>query len=225
MLKMALLLLAIMTANSLFAFENDNGVNVIAVQYPPFTSSNHPAGGIAFELLKHLTANKKIKWKPLFLPPKRAAKTIEAGDWCASFYPVYGQHKFKQYQLGEDSIKIGLVRLSNATPFTWSSLDELKGKVVVLLRTSSISEFLIQFKRSGVKVVYVETIEAAINMVLRQRVDIAMLDNVSYSNLKSTDKKQLQFSKSALHETKISIFINSSCNIPLLNLKVLNTKK
>jgi len=62
-------------------------------------------------------------------------------------------------------------------------------------------------------------------MVLRQRVDIAMLDNVSYSNLKSTDKKQLQFSKSALHETKISIFINSSCNIPLLNLKVLNTKK
>lgn len=225
MLRMVVLLQMLMIANPLFAFKNDNGVNVIAIEYPPFTTSSHPKGGIAFELLNDLTSNKKIKWKPLFLPPNRAYKILESGDWCASFYPISGQNKFTKYKLGKASIKLGLVRLSKPTPFIWSSLDELKGNVVVLLRTDSKSKFSIKFKNSGMNIVYVETIQAAIKMVLAQRVDIAMIDNISYSNLKSTDKKQLQLSKSFLHETKISIFINDSCDIPLLNLEILDTKE
>lgn len=217
MLRKAVLLLGLIMT-PLLAFQSDNDVNVIAVEYPPFTTSNHPQGGLAFELLNDLTSDKKIKWKPFFLPPKRAYKTIESGDWCASFYPIVGQHEFKKYELGKDSIKIGLVRLSKSSPFTWSSLDELKGNVVVLLRTDSNSKFSRQFKNSGMSIVYVETIQAAIKMVLLQRGDIAMIDNISYAKLSSIQKRQLQLSNRSLYENKISIYINNTCNVPLLNL-------
>lgn len=202
----------------LFASTSDNIVNVIAVEYPPFTTNNDPEGGVAFELLNDLTSNKKIKWEPFFLPPKRAYKTIESGDWCASFYPIFGENEFKKYELGKDTIKIGLVRLSKPSPFTWLALDDLKGSIVALLRTGSNSNFSKKFQNSGMSIVYVETIQAAINMVLLQRVDIAMIDNISYSKLKPTQKKQLQLSNSSLFETKISLYVNNNCDIPLLNL-------
>lgn len=202
----------------LFASERDNIINVIAVEYPPFTTSNHPEGGMAFELLNDLTSNEKITWKPFFLPPKRAYKTIETGDWCASFYPVFGQNEFTKYELGKESIKIGLVRLSKSSPFIWSSLDELKGNIVFLLRTGSNSKFAMKFKNSGMNIVYVENIQAAVDMVILKRGDIAMIDNISYAKLNSTQKEQLQLSDNLLFETKISIYINNNCDIPLLNL-------
>lgn len=202
----------------LFASTSDNIVNVIAVEYPPFTTINYPEGGVAFELLNDLSSNKKIKWKPFFLPPKRAYKTIESGDWCASFYPIFGENEFKKYELGKDTIKIGLVRLSKPSPFTWSALDDLKGSRVALLRTDSNSKFSKKFQNSGMDIVYVETIQAAIKMVLHQRVDIAMIDNISYSKLNPTQKKQLQLSNNSVFETKISLYVNNNCDIPLLNL-------
>ena len=191
MLRMFALFHLLITTSPLWAFETDYEIHVIAVEYPPFTSSKQPDGGLAFALLNDLTVNNKIEWKPLFLPPKRAYKTVESGDWCASFYPIFGENTFTKYKLGTDSE----------------------------------SDFSTKFKRSGMNIANVETIESAINMVLLERVDIAMTDNISYSNLSFKDKEQLQFSESYLYETVVSIFINNRCDIPLLNLNMLNENR
>jgi polar amino acid transport system substrate-binding protein len=150
------LLLTLMTVGSLFAL--DKNVDVIAVEYPPFTGRSEPEGGLAFQLLNDLTVDEQINWKPFFLPPKRAYNKIELGDWCASFYPVFSKTDFKQYELGKGLVKIGLVRLSKLTPFMWSSIDDLQVKNVALLSTESRSELAMQFENSGVKVVNIETI-------------------------------------------------------------------
>jgi polar amino acid transport system substrate-binding protein len=221
MLKI-LCLSVIFIASPVWALKNDNIVDVIAVEYPPFTTNNNPDGGIAFKLLNDFTSNNKIIWNPLFLPPKRAYKTIKSGNWCASFYPVQGNNNFKKYELDKGTIKIGLIQLAKPSPFIWSSLDELEGKSVAMLRTGSKSRLSMRFQNSNMNIVYVETIQAAIMMVILGRTDMAMIDNISFSKIESKYKNQLQLSKKPIFETQISIYINNRCDIPKLNLKVSN---
>ncbi len=199
-------------------------INVIAIEYPPFTSVSLPNSGIAFELLNSVKPNKNIQWQPLFLPPKRAYKNIESGDWCASFYPAFGNGEFDQYQLSEELIKIGLIRRSQAKPFSWSSLNEFSGMSVALLRTGTNSNFENSFKQAGLNIVYVETIKAAVQMVLFQRVDTAIMDNISYGNLAMKNKEKLQFSQNTIIETKINLSINRSCGISLPESKIIKSQ-
>ncbi len=224
MLKLLFVLYLFVTIFSCGAFDDVKTVDVIAIEYPPFTTINQSNGGIAFELLNKVKLTGNLKWKPIFLPPKRAFKKIESGDWCASFYPAFGNNEFTQYQLSDEVIKIGLLRRSQAKPFAWSSLDELSGMSVVLLRTGTNSYFENRFIRAGLEIVYVETINAAVQMVLLQRVDTAIIDNVSYNNLEAKNREQIQISQSFLIETKINISINTNCGISLAELKVMKSQ-
>lgn len=225
MLRKLLFLLMLVMAFNVIAFENIKTIDVIAIEYPPFTTLEQPDRGVAFELLntiKHNTKqDTKLQWNPIFLPPKRAYKTIESGNWCASFYPIYGQSQFTQYQLNKEPISIGLVRLSKVKSFAWSSLDELSGMSVALLRTGTNSDFVNKFKEAGLEVAYVETVQAAIQMVLLDRVDTAIIDNISYTHLEYDNRKKLQLSETSLIETKISIYINNSCGVSLPRLKII----
>ncbi len=223
MLRLRLTLLLLIPFHSI-ASEDIQSIDVIAIEYPPFTTISQPNGGTAFEILNNISLDKKLKWHPIFLPPKRAYKVIESGDWCASFYPIFGQSKYTQYELNDKVIKIGLVRLSGEKPFTWSSLSELSGKSVALLRTGSNSDFEKRFKQAGLDIAYVETVQSAIQMVLLERVDTAMIDNISYSYLETKNKEKLQLSESSLIETKINIFINNKCNISLPESKIIKSQ-
>ena len=198
-----------------------DGIEVIAIEYPPFTTTAISSSGIAFQLLNDLTASEGIEWNPLFLPPKRAYRTISSGNWCASFYPATDVDEYIQYALGVEPIKVGLVRENESWPFVWSSLDQLKGKTVALLRSDLNSLFVHQFKDANLNIIFVETVDIAMNMVLLGRVDIAISDNISYSNLPQKHRSQLQFSQSYLNKTKISIFVNKRCDIPLLDLDII----
>ena len=188
-------------------------IEVIAVEYPPFTTKDHPKGGISFELLHNLSLNEDYNWKPVFLPPKRAYKTLESGDWCASFYPAQKKSDYTIIKLGKGGVNIGLARLTESSSFTWSSLKELKGSTVVMMRTGPESKFLTLFKDAGMDVVFVETIQVAIMMVLLNRVDLAMIDNISYLNLSSEQRQNLQFSNTYLDSINLRLFINNDCNL------------
>jgi polar amino acid transport system substrate-binding protein len=63
-------------------------IRVIAVEYPPFLTSESQSFGTSFILLKqYADSHLKISYEPMFVPPGRAQYIIEHGEWCMSFYP------------------------------------------------------------------------------------------------------------------------------------------
>lgn len=195
-----------------------NTIEVIAVEYYPFTTKAIPSGGIAFELLNELSANERYRWKPKLLPPKRAYYEVESGDWCASFYPPHGGENHTIHSLGDDVVHIGLIRLTKTSPFSWSSLTEFSGKSLAMLRTGPESDYLNRFQNAGVEIVFVETVQQAAMMVFLNRVDLAMIDNISYSYLSLEQKQKLQFSNTYLNSMKLRLFVNNKCKLSLATL-------
>lgn len=195
-------------------------VEVIAIEYAPFTSAKLPHGGLAFEILSNNELTKQIQWKPLFLPPKRAGKMINEGRWCASFIPVLNKHaRFIQYKLSDEQVKLGLIRLARDDDFKWQTLTDLQGKTIAILRTTDDSPFARQFIDAGLQVVFVESVELALRMVMLKRVDFAFADSqlIARTKLSKKERLSLQFSHSLLQTTPVSVFINADCNIKLPN--------
>ncbi|MBT1064588.1 transporter substrate-binding domain-containing protein [Bowmanella sp. Y26] len=184
-------------------------IEVLAVEYPPFTTITHPQGGLAFELLE--SAIPQRQWKPLFVPPKRAYASIDSGHWCASFYPANKTSDYFTVELSQQPIKIRLVRLSQTSSFGWTQLSELAGKSLALLRTGESSEFVQQFEDAEIPIVYVESVQAGLQMVLLNRVYMAMLDDISFAGLERDNKAKLQMSENTLLETPITLFVNKAC--------------
>jgi len=188
-----------------------NNISVLAVEYPPFTTANEESGGAAFVLLRQRTAHTNINWLPEIVPPARAYQRIAQSEWCASFYPAFGEDNYTRLALSTEPIDIGLVREASEDPFSWPSLDELQGKSIALLRTGSESEFVQQFTEAGMELIFVENIDAATKMVLLGRSDFAMMDSVTFANLDEQSAKQLQMSSKFLLSTPITLFVHSSC--------------
>ena len=187
--------------------------DVIAVEYPPFTSSKMVGGGVVFDILRQ--AYPQYSFKPLFLPPKRAYNMMQNGQWCMSFYPgneSVASHKIK---LTEHNIVIGLIRLRQTEPFRWERLDELAGLNVALLRSGDSSAFSSKFQQAGMLITYTETIQQSLDLMLRQRVDLAMYDDYNFEKLAAELRDKIQFSESMLLQTPVTLFTNPRCNDPL----------
>ena len=189
------------------------GKDVLAVEYPPFTTINKNNYGLSFELLAE--AFPEQKFTPEFLPPKRALKRISNGDWCLSFYPATHISTFEIIQLSVNKVKIGLIKKRDIGDFTWESLEEMSGASVALLRSSSISVFVEQFTNANLKIIYVESIKQGMELVKKQRVKFSIFDNYNYESLSKSDKEHLQFSDTYLIEIPIVLFVNPDCDIQL----------
>ena len=191
-------------------------IEVIAIEYPPFTSSNSANGGVAFDLLPDVLEGKKVIWRPFFQPPKRALQSISEGKWCASFYPPRTV-AFKRYQLSERIVHLGLIRKVAPDAFKWHSLSELKGRSIALLRTSAQSQFAQQFIRAGLNISFVENVKIGVQMVKLGRVDFAFADNNLLQRLSEQGMAvtNLEFSDSVLFSTPVSVYVNPKCEIRL----------
>ena len=214
MKKFFLLILIFVTFSSC-AFDDGGAIDIIAVDYPPYTIPSLTNNGIAFSLLNNYAKKYfKAPIEPLFLPPARARRLINDGDWCVSFYPPDKTNKLSRFiPLSENVVKIGFYRLNEHEAFYWDSLDELKGKTVALLRANKIGQMHQSFINAGLILVYVESIGQGLQMVLKGRVDYAFGDNLALSgnNLTASQRKQLQFSKTTVHQAQIGFFYNSQC--------------
>ncbi|MFC3093434.1 hypothetical protein DRW07_04320 [Alteromonas sediminis] len=196
---------------SLQSYAANPTASVLAVEYPPFTTNSEINEGIAFAVLRDRTRQSSINWVAEFVPPARAHKRIQQGDWCASFYPAFGDNKYTSLALTSDPIKIGLIRKTQRIPFSWADLEAFSGNSIALLRSGQDSVFVKQFEDAGMQVIFVENIDAAAKMVLLDRADFAMMDNVTYANLDKDIATQLQFSKNILISTPITLFVHVSC--------------
>lgn len=195
-------------------------IDVIAVEYPPFTSAQMATNGLSFEVLNIATKHLSYTWKPVFYPPKRALKMIKDGNWCASFYPANQSKDHHLVDLHDEKFSISLVRKKQNAGFRWKELSEFTGQSVALLRTNKDSAFVKQFIEAGITPIFVETIDASLKMVEHGRVDFAMYDSISFALLDDADSSELQFASTSLIEMPVRMFINKKClNVERLNLQ------
>jgi len=216
----ASLILVIGTSASALLPQERTVIDVIAVEYPPFTSAQMSTNGLSFEVLNIAASHLNYTWKPVFYPPKRALKMIREGNWCASFYPATQSKDHHLVNLHEEKFSISLIRKKRNTEFKWKHLSEFKGQSVALLRTSKDSDFAKQFIEAGIAMIFVETVDASLKMVEHGRVDFAMYDSFSFTLLDSTESSELQFAATSLIDMPVRMFINKKClNVERLNLQ------
>lgn len=206
------------------ADQSNKPIDVISVEYPPFTTTTASDFGISHRLLDQFAKQYfKTQIRPVFLPPARAQFEIAKGNWCLSFYPPDVGHQESAFvQLSDEAIKLGMYRIHRTGPFTWQHLTEFAGKSVAMLRSDNKRHHLsLPMVEAGMKITNVKTVEQGLRLLLLGRVDYAFGDNTSldYLNFSDNEKVQLQFSAVSLSETNPGFFYNFACKEKLFNDK------
>lgn len=210
-------LLACLSYENAFA----ESIDVLAIDYPPYIAEADAENGPLFNLLKKLLETKLPgkSIKPVFLPPARADLLLSQGHFCLSFYPPrHDSDEFIMVPLSNEMVRLGLIRLRQPQPFTWSNLSELKGKSVAMLRPFEGGQVMNRLLNAGFEPVYVESNLQGLRMLSKQRVDYAFGDNKTLSLItvsEDFDENVFQFSDSSIHETIVGINVRKSCELDL----------
>jgi polar amino acid transport system substrate-binding protein len=190
-------------------------IKVLAIEYPPFTSSKMTHNGIAFMLLRQYAKKHFIAdIQPHIVPPARLQVLLKLKSWCLSFYPslqLEGPDNF--IQLSDSKIKIGMYRKRQNSVFRWDNLNEFSGASIALLRSNKSSRFYQLYTEAGLLPIFVDSIEQGIKLLLKGRIDYAFADNISIDlmDISPQQKESLQFSETIFLETPIQVYLNPSC--------------
>jgi polar amino acid transport system substrate-binding protein len=198
------------------AFANAPKVlDVIAVEYPPYTGASLPDGGQAFRMLRELIASKNLPIiiNPRFLPPARAQHAVDTTDWCIALYPPSPGTSFVFHRIGETSLFLRLVRQKSEDAFSWDAPTYFAGKKIALLRTKSMADYWQPYKEAGAEFVFVETLEQAMNMVVRGRVNYAVANDIILEQFNSAlpDNQKLQLSETTVQEFPSGVYLSARC--------------
>ncbi len=188
-------------------------VDVLAIEYPPFTSEQLADFGVSFNKL-NLLIGQEFSIRPIFLPPARAQLTVNGEEWCLSFYPrSKDESDSQQFRLFEDEVKLTLITRRDSLLTSWNDLAELAGKSIAVLRVQAQNPFLDQFTSAGIELVYVESTEIAMQMVIKGRTDFAMGDSVSlgYFQQQNSVYESLTMSDTVIKTTRLMIEANPTC--------------
>lgn len=190
-------------------------LEVIAVEYPPYTTPTRPDDGLVFRELRIWVAERNLPYtiRARFLPPARAQHAVDAGDWCIALYPPAASTPHVSHRIGDASIAIGLVRKNQKGPFTWSSAAEFRGKRIALLRSITLSDYWLPFERAGAEFVFVESMEQALGMLAKDRVDFSVADQAGLDQFKAKypEAETLELSEKSIQEYPLSIFLSNRC--------------
>jgi len=190
-------------------------IKVLAIEYPPFTSSKMIHNGIAFMLLREY-AKKHLKAdiQPQIVPPARVQVLLKLNSWCLSFYPpLQLKDSDSSIQLSKTKIKIGMYRKRQNSDFRWDNLNEFSGASIALLRSNKSNRFYQLYSEAGLFPMFVDSTEQGIKLLLRDRVDYAFADNISIDlmDISPQQKESLQFSDTIFLETPILVYSNPKC--------------
>ena len=192
-------------------------VDVLSMDYPPFTAKVDAENGPLFSLLREYARQhmptKQIR--AVFVPPARASLLLSRGEYCLSFYPPQESHdEFEFIKLSDETVRLGLIRKRQPSAFVWQSLSELKGTSLAMLRPHSSGNIMKMVLSAGLEVVYVDSITQGLMMLEKGRVDYAFGDNKTLSRLSEgagLSKDHYQFSESSLSQTIVGINVRKSC--------------
>lgn len=213
-MKLKCVLLFLIAVSTVSA-ANREQVDVISVEYPPYTSKKMDGYGDVIRLMNiYAQEHLKVDIKPRFLPPARADKVIQDGHWCLSTYPPKQNYKGAKFvPLSDERVVLTLIRVTRNEAFEWNELSEFEGKYVALLRSKTQTALQAKMIEAGLRLVYVGNLEQGLSMLLKQRVDFVLGDKkiMMESKVGQLNKEKLQISTSALHEADIGFFYNTTC--------------
>ncbi|WP_434925900.1 substrate-binding periplasmic protein [Shewanella sp. HL-SH2] len=187
---------------------------VIAVDYPPFTTMDVDDHGINFSLLSQLISDHyDFKVKPLFLPPARAQLQVQSGRWCLSFFPPPESQQAYFVPLSQQKVVLGLFRRKENAPFSWDDLSELKGKNLAIMRYKREGDFHRQFINAGLNMVPIESVEQGFKMLKHKRVDLVFSNQFPDYLFKHPEinSQDFQFSNTPILEAQVGVYINQAC--------------
>jgi len=189
-------------------------LEVIAMDYAPFTSASSDDNGLAFKLLADALGG-SVRVQPQFLSAARAHRMVQEGEWCASFYPPQSPvDEHRLIGLADEPIKLGLYRRREATPFSWQDLSELTGKRVAYFRALERDGLGFEMTQAGMNIFSVETTRQGVQLLAKGRVDYAFGDQVSgpaIMKLLGLDPEEFQFSETVFRDLPVGIWLNLSC--------------
>lgn len=191
-------------------------VDVLAVEFPPYTTSSMSGHGIAFEKLRSHPAMTGVDVNAQFSPPTRLGKRILLGDWCLSFYPPRDKNNptLKKWILSNEEIRLGFYRLNQQGEFKWDNLSELDGKSIALLSSYSKKGLSGLLYSNGLDVHEVNSLEQGFDLLVKSRVDLVFSDRYSgefIARKNGYEVENLEFSMSALAIEQFHVWVNLEC--------------
>ncbi|MCZ4336372.1 hypothetical protein [Shewanella colwelliana] len=221
-------LVALITPSAYVAAKAE--LNVIAIDYPPFTTENIEGdNGIAFRLLQQALSDSELTVNPDIYSTARAHKLIRTGQWCASFYPPKeATEQLVNIPLAVQPIKLGLYRKRQESPFRWDDLSELGGSQVAYLRAVARDGIGLDMTNAGLVIFNVESVRQGLQLLAKGRVDYAFADNVSGAiilNELGLDINDYQFSQNLFRALPMGIWLNLSCEQALKAHQVLTQRR
>ncbi|WP_430461432.1 hypothetical protein ACQUQU_01260 [Thalassolituus sp. LLYu03] len=186
---------------------------VIAIEYPPFTTQDLEGDGVSLDVLRGLLADKGWAFEVDFLPPVRAALDVAApGNWLLSFFPPReGYPHIQKVILKDADILFGIFRHRKPEPFSWQSLDELRGHTLVTTRTLSNSPVLQPFVNAGLKLVLVNTLDQGVQMMVADRADYVLTTRETgyyYAHKLGVEESELQFGETIIEHFPHVVYVN-----------------
>jgi polar amino acid transport system substrate-binding protein len=198
-------------------------LDVIAVEYPPYTTPDRADDGLVFQRLRSWLASRNlpIKINARFLPPARAQHAVNSSDWCMALYPPSKNTPHLFRKISRTNIVMGFVRRKTSEPFSWDGPTYFKGSRIALLRTLSLSDPWIPYQEAGAKFVFVEAMEQAMIMVLKGRADYAVADSggLEAFNRSAPADHQLELSSKPVQEFAVGVYLSARCRDILGSLK------
>ncbi len=198
-------------------------VEVVAIEYPPYTSEYLTGNGLAFDdlrqALKRLSEHQpEILLQPRFLPPARANHSIAQGNWSASFYPPLDPDPdYHWIKLDHKTVEMGLFRLrvpvanTNAVA-VWPGLRDMKGRVAVGRQANLATEGLKSaLRHTDMMLVPVDSLRQGFQLLAKGRVDFVFSEKLAgylTADYLEDERLDLEFSDKPVFTTHIGIWIN-----------------
>lgn len=197
-------------------------LEVVAIEYPPYTSEHLNGYGLAFESLNRVLGNAEktgvFDVEPRFLPPARANLMISQGGWAASFYPpLESEPHYYRLVLDNKSIELGLFRIrvpraQDKSVAAWPLLSEMTGRVAVGRQADPATLGLMSaMKYSDIELIAVDSLEQGFQLLAKGRVDYVFSEKVAgylFADLLNDKRLDLEFSDQPIFTTTMGIWVN-----------------
>jgi len=129
----------------------------------------------------------------------------------SKFYPPAPNEFIERIPLSNEKILLGFV--SKDKNVVWQDFKYFKQKRLAMLRATITEGMQGQLKQAGAVIMPVETVEQGVNLLLKDRVDFAFTDNMSFFEKQKSQKDyaQLAFAKTPLLEVQVGVYFNTQC--------------
>lgn len=159
-------------------------LEILAIEYPPYTDSTMPDHGLSFEILKEAYKGSEFNVIPVFHPPARCELEFIEGRHPVS---LYNHFSFTQYENLEQVLiqRVLLTFFYNREfgELSWETLSDLSGKKNGVLRLGGSSQLRETMESAGLITVELDSLDQIFRLLKMGRIDVAASVDLTAMNI------------------------------------------